>query len=1135
MKKGYVRLPQFPESLTAESSKSKFRFSIRTPNSEEPQLTPVDHSDSDFEVMSGANVPLIGPGSNFDDEDYLSEGNRQNYGLQSNDKSRRQKGLCSRCWWFLCGGWKEGCSSCCQSFTNLFKKQPDYQPRKVYIARKSTQSFPKNVVRNQKYSVISFIPLVLINQFKIFLNMYFLVVALSQFIPSLKIGYLYTYWGPLGFVLAVTMCREAYDDFKRFLRDREANSKKYRKLTKEGIKNVPSSDIEIADLIYVEKDERVPADMVFLRTTDKTGTCFVRTDQLDGETDWKLRIAVDSCQRLLEDEDLLRISACVYAEEPKKDIHSFVGTYTRKDGDRTESPLNVENVLWSNTVVASGTALGVVIYTGRETRSVMNTSVPTSKFGLLDIEINNFTKLLFILTVALSLAIMGLKGFTGPWWRYFFRFILLFSYIIPISLRVNLDMAKLVYSWMIGRDGKIPGTVVRSSTIPEELGRINYLLSDKTGTLTQNEMVFKRLHLGTVSFGTDSIDEVRSYLRTTFEQSTDASVAKKTGSKIRRNVVTRVQEAVKALSLCHNVTPVVEEHKTTPAVVNGDIEMAAQGDNNEVNYQAASPDEVALVTWSESVGLTLIYRDLYSMQLKTKAGQTQTYKILQMFPFTSETKRMGIIIQEEKSGEITFYMKGADTVMNTRVQYNDWLEEECGNMAREGLRTLVVAKKTLTEDQYADFEYRYSQAKLSMEDRNSKVFAVQESLEYDLELLCLTGVEDKLQPDVRPTLELLRNAGMKIWMLTGDKMETAICIAQSSRLVSKTQNIYSFKPVSNRSEAHLELNSFRRKGDHALVIKGDSLDVILRHYEHEFMELAVQCPAVVVCRCTPTQKAEIVRLLRVHTGKRTCAIGDGGNDVSMIQMADAGVGIVGKEGKQASLAADFSITQFSHLGRLLVWHGRNSYKRSAALSQFVIHRGLIISVMQAVFSLTFFFISVSLYQGFLMVGYATVYTMAPVFSLVLDEDVSDEIALRYPELYKDLVKGRILSFKTFFLWLLISIYQGGIIMFGALLLFEDDFIHIVSISFTALILTELLMVALTVRTWHWLMALAEVCSLSVYIASVVLFRRYFDEVFFTSGAFYWKVTVITLVSCLPLYILKFLRKTFAPPSYSKLS
>ena len=166
------------------------------------------------------------------------------------------------------------------------------------------------------------------------------------------------------------------------------------------------------------------------------------------------------------------------------------------------------------------------------------------------------------------------------------------------------------------------------------------------------------------------------------------------------------------------------------------------------------------------------------------------------------------------------------------------------------------------------------------------------------------------------------------------------------------------------------------------------LQVCLEYYEHEFMELVTMCPAVVCCRCSPEQKAQVVRLIQEHTGKITCAIGDGGNDVSMIQAACAGVGIVGKEGMQASLAADFSLTQFSHVARLLLMHGRNSYKRSASLSQFVIHRGLIITTMQAIFSAVFYFSSVSLYQGFLMVGYATVYTMFPVFSLVLDTDVS---------------------------------------------------------------------------------------------------------------------------------------------------
>eukprot|EP00092_Neocalanus_flemingeri_P013376 GFUD01014420.1.p1 GENE.GFUD01014420.1~~GFUD01014420.1.p1 ORF type:complete len:564 (+),score=167.39 GFUD01014420.1:113-1693(+) len=520
--------------------------------------------------------------------------------------------------------------------------------------------------------------------------------------------------------------------------------------------------------------------------------------------------------------------------------------------------------------------------------------------------------------------------------------------------------------------------------------------------------------------------------------------------------------------------------------------------------------------------------------LTAPQGTTLGFDILQVFPFTSETKRMGIIVRDKGTGEIVFYMKGADTVMSAIVQYNDWLMEEVDNMAREGLRTLVVARKTLTEEQYADFEQRFQAAKLSVVNRSAQVAAVVESLQRDMSLLCVTGVEDKLQDGVRQTLEMLRNAGIKIWMLTGDKLETATCIAKSSKLVARTQDIHIFKSVSTRSEAHQELNAFRRKQDTALVIRGDSLEVCLEYYEHELMELVAVAPAVVCCRCSPEQKAAVVRLIERHSGKRAAAVGDGGNDVSMIQAASVGVGIVGKEGKQASLASDFSISQFSHIGRLLLVHGRNSYKRSASLSQFVIHRGLIITVMQAIFSAVFYFSSVSLYQGFLMVGYATVYTMLPVFALVLDRDVTGEIAITYPELYKELTKGRSLSYKTFFIWVLISIYQGGVIIFGALLLFEDEFIHVVAISYTALILTELTMVALTIRTWHPIMLLAEVASILIYFLSLIVLRDFFDSDFIQSVDFVWKTLVITSVSCLPLYLVKFLRKRFSPPSYQKL-
>ncbi|XP_041932103.1 probable phospholipid-transporting ATPase IIB isoform X3 [Alosa sapidissima] len=1085
--------------------------------------------------------------------------------------SQRRRGL----GWFLCGGWMILCGSCCDCIFHFCRRKKELKARTVWLGcpEKCEEKHPKNAIKNQKYNIFTFMPGVLYQQFKFFLNLYFLVVACSQFVPSLKIGYLYTYWAPLGFVLAVTMMREAVDEVRRYTRDKEMNSQLYSKLTVRGKVQVKSSDIQVGDLIIVEKNQRIPADMIFLRTTEKTGACFIRTDQLDGETDWKLKVAVACTQRLPALGDLFSINAYVYAQKPQLDIHSFEGNFSREDCDPTiHESLSIDNTLWASTVVASGTVIGVVIYTGKETRSVLNTSQSKNKVGLLDLELNRLTKALFLAQVVLSVVMVALQGFLGPWFRNLFRFVVLFSYIIPISLRVNLDMGKSAYGWMIMKDENIPGTVVRTSTIPEELGRLVYLLTDKTGTLTQNEMIFKRLHLGTVSYGTDTMDEIQNHIAQAYAQksSGDGSggaggggsgtsttsapgatpprnkVQQPAAPKVRKSVSSRIHEAVKAIALCHNVTPVYESRANG---ANGEAEAAeADQDYSDDNrtYQASSPDEVALVRWTESVGLTLVNRDLTSLQLKTPSGQILTYFILQIFPFTSESKRMGIIVREEATGEITFYMKGADVAMASIVQYNDWLEEECGNMAREGLRTLVVAKKSLSEEQYQDFENRYTQAKLSLHDRALKVGAVVESLERELELLCLTGVEDQLQADVRPTLELLRNAGIKIWMLTGDKLETATCIAKSSHLVSRSQDIHVFRPVSNRSEAHLELNAFRRKHDCALVISGDSLEVCLRYYEHEFVELACQCPAVVCCRCSPTQKAQIVRLLQQHTNNRTCAIGDGGNDVSMIQAADCGIGIEGKEGKQASLAADFSITQFKHIGRLLMVHGRNSYKRSAALGQFVMHRGMIISTMQAVFSSIFYFASVPLYQGFLMVGYATIYTMFPVFSLVLDQDVKPEMALLYPELYKDLTKGRSLSFKTFLIWVLISVYQGGILMYGALLLFESEFVHVVAISFTALVLTELLMVALTVRTWHWLMVVAEFFSLGCYLASLAFLNEYFgigrvslgaflDLGFITTKAFLWKVSAITVVSCLPLYIVKYLKRKFSPPSYSKLS
>lgn len=542
--------------------------------------------------------------------------------------------------------------------------------------------------------------------------------------------------------------------------------------------------------------------------------------------------------------------------------------------------------------------------------------------------------------------------------------------------------------------------------------------------------------------------------------------------------------------------------------------------------------------------MRLAYRDRKQIVLEsTHTDQVVVrVQILDVFPFTSESKRMGIIVKfehswptSEASDEIWFYQKGADTVMSTIVATNDWLDEETANMAREGLRTLVVGRRKLSAQQYQQFSIGYKQASLALQARDvGMAKIVGEHLECDLELLGVTGVEDRLQRDVKPSLELLRNAGVKIWMLTGDKVETARCVAISAKLVARGQYIHTVVKLRDKSTAEDTLDFLRHKIDSCLLIDGESLSVMLSQFRSAFIALAVQLPAVIACRCSPMQKAEIAELIRQHTKKRICCIGDGGNDVSMIQAADVGIGIVGKEGRQASLAADFSISQFHHLTKLLVWHGRNSYKRSAKLAQFVMHRGLIVSACQAMYNIASHFDPKGLFINWLLVGYATVYTNAPVISLVLDRDVDEALANLYPELYKELKSGRSLSYRSFFGWVFVSVYQGAIIE-GLSQILEQATTgrRLISVSFTALILNELLMVAISVTTWHPVMIICLLGTALVYAGSMPFLGDYFDLEYVITVEWVWRVLVVCAVSVVPIWIGQMARRAWKPPSYRK--
>lgn len=969
--------------------------------------------------------------------------------------------------------------------------------------------YPSNAISNAKYNPLTFIPVILYDQFKFFFNLYFLLVALSQAIPVLRIGYLSSYIIPLMFVLCVTMSKEAIDDIQRRKRDEETNNEVYESINRSQL--VKSRDLKVGDLIKIHKNMRIPADLLLLQTSETSGEAFIKTDQLDGETDWKLRISCSLTQNLVQDDLLTKL--VITASAPEKSIHVFWGKIAYKG---SSVPLTVDNTLWANTVLASaGTCIGCVLYTGTDTRQALNTTKPNIKTGLLELEINNLSKILCICVFILSVILVAFTGFSDPtWYVNIMRYLILFSSIIPVSLRVNLDLGKSVYAYQIENDVTIPETIVRTSTIPEDLGRIEYLLTDKTGTLTQNDMKLKKIHLGTVSYTIESIDIIMDYIRNTPLLSTNVIQPNVTKNYMSQ----KVWDLITALAICHTVTPTFE--------------------NGELTYQAASPDEIAIVNFTESVGLSLFKRDRHIITLlHESSGTLLDYDILNVFPFSSESKRMGIIVFDRLKEEYLFLQKGADSVMSKIVQNNDWLEEETGNMAREGLRTLVIARKKLSIKAYKQFDKEYNEACLAMLNREEEINTkIKKYLEHDLELLGLTGVEDKLQKDVKSSIELLRNAGVKIWMLTGDKIETARCVSISAKLISRGQYVHTITKLSNSENALNHLDFLKIDNNSCLLIDGESLALFLKYYKREFFEIVIRLPIVIACRCTPQQKADVALLIRDVTKRRVCCIGDGGNDVSMIQCADVGVGILGKEGKQASLAADFAVTQFCYLTKLLLWHGRNSYKRSAKLAQFVIHRGLIISICQAFYCICSDFEPLALYQGWLMVGYATCYTMAPVFSLTLDHDIDESLTKIYPELYKELTAGKSLSYKTFFGWVLLSLFQGCIIQgFSQTFTSLDaiDFKRLVTISFTALILNELIMVALEIYSWNKTMIITEIVTFFVYMVSVPFLSDYFDLTYITQLKFYGQLLFMLTISVIPVWSAKTIYRRFNPPSYAK--
>lgn len=1036
-----------------------------------------------------------------------------------------------------------------------------------------------NRINNQKYSILNFIPKVLYEQFRFFFNMFFLFLCLTQFVPVLKVGLMFSYIAPLVFVLALSMMKEAFDDIKRWSRDKDTNDALYPKWDGTAFVPTKSMDLREGNIIELHAGSRVPADCVLLWTSDESHAVFIKTDQLDGETDWKLRNPVISTQRLIErggPKSMQKSSGYLKSEGASQNLYEYHASWTDETGAGVQ-PLGLENTLWASTVLCSAHAIAMIVFIGNETRIRMNIKEGKPKTGRLDQELDTMSKWLFGTMMAASVGLFFCAGGNGNIVVESIKYVLLISSVIPISLRVNLDFSKLVFSAKINADKEI-SAVTRNSQIPEELGRVGYVFSDKTGTLTQNIMQFRRLTSEYMKIIDKDDGYVRNQIRTALvtynEEMAEAarpaiagqpqttiaeSRLEGTGGApsvenplklkkklippkgvlgisgghnnrmqftVRRMLIDRkavkpiavIREILLALNLCHNVTPVVEEGNRT--------------------LQASSPDEIALVEASEKFGLALRGRTDKRIELAwTDVNLEQNFEVLVVFPFTSKRKRMGIIIRDERSGRIVFYMKGADDIMMGRVQQSQrgFLKDNTDDLARDGLRTLVYAYRILNADEYENWRSEYDKARREIVKRDELTDAAVELLERDMEVLMVTGVEDRLQEDCDTTIKALKQAGIKFWMLTGDKIETVSCVAISAGLKGPRQEFFVFRDIAKPDELDERLKQFHLSSENrVVVIDSVSLDTALRYNEELFFKAAGRAEAVVCCRLSPSQKARIVKLTKQYTTDITLAIGDGGNDVPMIKKAHVGVGIVGREGKQAALASDFSIGKFSDLKHLVLWHGRNAYKRGALMAQFVVHRGLLVSFMQIYFLIVYDFVQVPIFNGYLMLGYTTLYTMLPIFALIFDEDIDRKNAFQFANLYRDLRRGNELTVKTLLLWLWRSLWQGGIIIMLNVALFEDPFLDFIGVAFTSLVFVQLLNIVSEVTHWNLILLISTAVSLIIYVVSIWLWSGLFGVVQPTLG-FYAKSFFTAVICVLPVSLAKRTWRWIDPTDESKIS
>ncbi|OCK78643.1 phospholipid-translocating P-type ATPase [Lepidopterella palustris CBS 459.81] len=994
-------------------------------------------------------------------------------------------------------------------------------------------------------------------------------------------------------------------------------------------------NVQVGDFIRLYNDEEIPADVVVLSTSESDGACYVETKNLDGETNLKVRQALHCSRGVKHARHCERSEFVIESEGPHSNLYAYSGVirWTQRNpndpdapGTDMAEPITINNLLLRGTNLRNTEwALGVVIFTGEETKIMINSGITPSKRAKISKDLNwnvvyNFIILFFMCLVSGIVQgtfwskddtshslfeygsygnnIASLDGFITFW-----SGVILFQNLVPISLYITLEIIRtaqaiFIYSDVLMYYEKIdyPCTP-KSWNISDDVGQIEYIFSDKTGTLTQNVMEFKKATVNGVPYG-EAYTEAQAGM-----QRRQGINVEEEGARARAQIARDRVRMLEGIRRMHNnpylkdddLTFVAPDYIADLAGESGEEQRIANeqfmlalalchtvitertpGDPPKIEFKAQSPDEAALVATARDVGFTVLGRSGDSIIVNV-LGNEQEYGVLNTLEFNSTRKRMSAIMRMP-DGRIMLYCKGADSIIYSRLKKGEQPElrrstaEHLEMFAREGLRTLCIAQRQLSEEEYQEWEKAHDAAASAVTNREEKLEEVADSIERDLMLLGGTAIEDRLQDGVPDAISLLGKAGIKLWVLTGDKVETAINIGFSCNLLDNDMDLIVFKVedesmVTAEAELDKHLATFGMTGSdaelaaaqtnheppaptHAIVIDGDSLKLVLDDsIKQKFLLLCKQCRSVLCCRVSPSQKAAVVQMVKTGLDCLTLAVGDGANDVAMIQEAHVGVGIAGEEGRQAVMSSDYAIGQFRFLTRLILVHGRWSYRRLAETIANFFYKNLVWTFSLFWYQIYDNFDCEYIFDYTYIILFNLAFTSLPVILMgVLDQDVDDKVSLAVPQLYRRGIERKEWTQPKFWMYMADGLYQSIITFFMVYLLFSPATFNTetglgindtkrmgVYLATIAVLVANLYILFNTYR-WDWLMLLIVAISTllvwfwtGVYTSTTASTQFYKAAPQVYGSLSFWALLLVAMVMCLlPRFTVKAAQKIFFP-------